>query len=129
MNQKPHNPENVAAPIGKYSRGIEIAPGARYFFISGQIPERQNGEVPAGFEEQCHVVWDNIFAILSSAKMSADHLVKITTYLTDANQVEANGRIRQQRLGTVKPALTVMIARTLESQWLLEIEAIAAAEA
>lgn len=128
MNRKLHNPETVAAPVGNYSHGLEILPGARYLFISGQIPERQDGTIPACFEEQCHVVWDNISAILSSANMSLEHLVKITTYLTKADQVEANSRIRQQRLGAVKPALTVIIAQVLESQWLLEIEAIAATD-
>ena len=48
-------------------------------------------------------------------------------YLTDRDQADANGRIRREVLpaGT-RPALTVLVAQTLESPWLLEIEAIAA---
>jgi enamine deaminase RidA (YjgF/YER057c/UK114 family) len=57
-----------------------------------------------------------------------EDLVKVTTYLTNGEQVEANSRIRQQQLGTAKPALTVLIVQTLDSQWLLEVEAIAAAK-
>lgn len=128
MNQKKHNPDTISAPSGNYSHGIEITPEARYLFISGQIPEHLDGKVPTSFEEQCHAVWDNIFAVLSSAQMGSEHLVKVTTYLTHIDQVEANSQIRQQRLGAAKPALTVIIAQTVESQWLLEIEAIAAAK-
>jgi 2-iminobutanoate/2-iminopropanoate deaminase len=129
MNRKLHCPTAVAAPVGGYAHGLEIDPGARYLFISGQVPERQNGEVPAGFADQCHAVWDNIFAILAAAEMGPEHLVKVTTYLTSPDQAETNSQIRQQRLGAVKPALTVLVVQTLEARWLLEIEAIAAAEA
>ena len=51
----------------------------------------------------------------------------VTTYLTHADQVERNGQIRRRILDDVRPALTVVIAQTLESRWLLEIEASAAA--
>ncbi|MFM7424557.1 MAG: RidA family protein [Elainella sp.] len=128
MNWKLHCPDTVAPPAGCYSHGLEVAPGARYLFISGQIPERQTGEVPSGFVEQCHVVWDNIFEILAAAGMGSDNLVKVTTFLTSADQAEANSQIRQQRLGSAQPALTVLVVQTLEPRWLLEIEAIAAAD-
>lgn len=127
MDRKQHNPDTVPAPVGNYSHGLEITPGARYLFISGQIPEQQDGKVPPRFEEQCHVAWDNIFAILASAKMGPEHLVKVTTYLTNIEQVELNSRIRQQRIGDTQPTLTIILVQTLESKWLLEIEAIAAA--
>ena len=126
MNQKQHNPDSVSPPVGNYSHGIEIEPGARYLFISSQVPERQDGTVPAGLAEQCHAVWDNIFAVLASANMRAENLIKVTTYLTNIDQVEVNSRIRQQRLGDAQPTLTVMIAQTLDAKWLLEVEAIAA---
>ncbi len=123
-----HNPENVSPPVGGYSHGLEVAKARRFLFISGQIPEQPDGKVPADFSGQCEAVWGNIENILASAGMGVANLVKVTTFLTDANQVEANARIRRKHLGEVKPALTVMIAQTLIPQWLLEIEAIAAAE-
>ena len=122
-----HDPVKVAAAVGGYTHGLELPPAARLLFISGQIPERNDGSVPADFETQCHAVWDNIFAVLASANMGVEHLVKVTTYLTDRGQAGANGQIRRERLGNVRPALTVVVAQTLESQWLLEIDVIAAA--
>lgn len=114
--------------MGNYTHGLEVEPNARYLFISGQTPEQQDGKVPSSFEAQCNTVWDNIFAILASANMKPENLVKVTTYLTHANQAEMNSRIRQHRLGDLKPALTAIIAQTLEASWLLEIEAIAASK-
>jgi 2-iminobutanoate/2-iminopropanoate deaminase len=113
--------------VGNYAHGLELSAGARLLFISGQVPVRPDGTVPADFEAQCHAVWDNLLEILTSARMRPEHLVKVTTYLTSRDQAEINGRVRRQRLGEVRPALTVVIARTFAAEWLLEIEAIAAA--
>lgn len=121
-----HNPPTVSAPVGSYSHGLEIRHPKRLLFISGTIPEAPDGQIPPSFEAQCDVVWDNIIAILASAGMGIENLVKVTTFLTHADQIPSNGEIRRKRLGDHRPALTVIIAQTLESAWLLEIEAIAA---
>ena len=123
------NPDSVTAPVGGYSHGLSVPPGCRTLFISGQIPERPDGSVPASFAEQCRAVWANISAVLQADGMTVANLVKVTTFLTHADQVEENGAIRREVLRDHRPALTVMIAQTLESQWLLEIDAIAAADA
>jgi len=127
MARRTHDPASVPAPVGNYTQGLEVAAGARLLFISGQIPIRPDGSVPADFEGQCHAVWDNILAVLASARMGPEHLVKVTTYLTSRDQAEINGRVRRERLGEVRPALTVVIAQTFAAEWLLEIEALAAA--
>lgn len=121
-----HNPPTVAATSGGYSHAAEVRGGARLLFISGQIPEHPNGEVPSDFRAQCEAVWDNIEAILAAAEMDVADLVKVTTFLTEPKQAVANREARQRRLGALRPALTVIVARTLESSWLLEIEAVAA---
>jgi 2-iminobutanoate/2-iminopropanoate deaminase len=127
MTPRTHDPPAVRPAVGNYAHGLEVPSGARLLFISGQIPVRPDGSVPEGFEGQCHVVWDNILAVLASAHMRPEHLVKVTTYLTSRDQAEINGRVRRERLGTVRPALTVLIVQTFAAEWLLEIEAIAAA--
>ena len=122
-----HDPAEVPAQVGNYTQGLEVPAGARLLFISGQIPVRPDGTVHEGFEAQCHAVWDNVLAVLASAGMGPEHLVKVTTYLTSRTHTEINGRVRRERLGTVRPALTVVIAQTFAPKWLLEIEAVAAA--
>ncbi len=125
MKTKAYSPDSVPAPVGNYSLGLEMPAGARTLFISGQIPETLKGDVPRYFEAQCNLVWDHIFAILQSAGMSAENLVKVTTFLVDREYADANSRIRRERLGSHAPALTVMVAQTLDPRWLLEIEALA----
>lgn len=120
------NPATVSAPIGNYAHGLVVAPNARWLYISGQIPEALNGTVPFTFEAQCHQAWQNVLAVLQAAEMSVPDLVKVTTYLTHSDQVDANGAIRREYLGDYRPALTVVIVQTLNSAWLLEIEAVAA---
>src|SRR5215203_3101670 len=98
---KQHNPGSISAPLGGYSHAVEIGPGATWLYISGTIPERPDGTVPQGFAAQCNAIWDNLEAILASAGMTVANLVKVTTYLTD---------------------------RAQSAEWLLEIDAVAAAE-
>jgi 2-iminobutanoate/2-iminopropanoate deaminase len=122
----PHNPGTMVSPAGGYSQGLEVRPGARYLWISGQIPVRPDGSVPATFAEQCDAVWDNIREVLRSANMTMDNLVKVTTFLSDRRFAVENREIRQRQLGGATPALTVIIAEIFDADWLLEIEAVAA---
>ena len=123
---KGYNPEGVAPPAGGYSHAVELPAGQRLLFISGQVPQRPDGSVPPDFEGQCRAAWANVLTVLRSAGLGPEHLVKVTTWLTDRNQADVNGRIRREHLGAHRPALTVIVAQTLEAPWLLEIEAIAA---
>ena len=58
--------------------------------------------------------------------MDLANLVKVTTYLSDRGYGLENRAIRNEVLGDLAPALTVVITGIFESRWLLEIEAIAA---
>jgi 2-iminobutanoate/2-iminopropanoate deaminase len=121
-----HNPASVHAPSSGYSMGLEIGQHRRLLFISGQVPAKSDGSVPEGFEAQCEQSWRNIIEVLTSAGLGVEHLVKINTFLTDKSQVVPNRAIRRKMLQGNEPASTVMIAETVDSKWLLEIEAVAA---
>ncbi|WP_298883834.1 RidA family protein [uncultured Bradyrhizobium sp.] len=121
-----HNPVTVHPPAGGYCMGLELKQHRRLLFISGQVPERPDGTVPEGFEAQCEQAWRNVMAVLAAAGLGAEHLVKVTTFLTDRAQLVTNRTIRRATLGDHQPALTVIVAETVDSKWLLEIEAIAA---
>lgn len=122
-----HDPPTVPAPVGGYAQAVELEASRRLLLVSGQIPEDVEAGVPEGFEAQCRQAWRNVLAVLDSAGMDASDLVKVTTYLTDRAQADANGRIRREFLPMdASPALTVIVVATLEARWLLEIEAIAA---
>ncbi|WP_038955312.1 RidA family protein [Bradyrhizobium japonicum] len=121
-----HNPATVHPPAGGYSMGLELTQHRRLLFISGQVPEKTDGTVPEGFEAQCEQAWRNVIAGLAAAGLGVGHLVKVTTFLTDRTQVVTNRTIRRAVLGDHQPALTVVVVETVDSKWLLEIEAIAA---
>jgi 2-iminobutanoate/2-iminopropanoate deaminase len=121
-----HNPATVHAPSGGYSMGLELSQHRRLLFISGQVPENPDGSVPEGFEAQCEQSWRNVIAVLAAAGLGVGHLVKVNTFLTDRSQVATNRAIRRKMLQGNEPALTTMIAETVDGKWLLEIEAIAA---
>jgi enamine deaminase RidA (YjgF/YER057c/UK114 family) len=121
-----HNPASVHAPSSGYSMGLELDQHRRLLFVSGQVPENSDGSVPEGFEAQCEQAWRNVIAVLASAGLGVEHLVKINTFLTDKSQVAPNRAIRRKMLRGNEPASTVMIAETVDGKWLLEIEAVAA---
>ena len=121
-----HNPATVFHPAGSYSLGLEVTQHRRLLFISGQVAERPDGTVPEDFEAQCEQAWRNVLEVLAAAGLGVAHLVKVTTFLTDRSQVVTNRTIRRKMLGDHRPALTAIIAATVDSRWLLEIEAIAA---
>lgn len=120
------HPADVAAPVGNYVHALGVPPGRELIFISGQIPTLADGSVPADFDAQCRAVWRNIIATLQAAGLDARDLVKVTTFLTSRDHAARNSVIRREVLGSHQPALTVIVAQTLDPAWLLEIEAIAA---
>lgn len=127
MDIRPIEAPDAPGVQGSYSQAVEVRGHERLLFVSGQIPETRSGEVPSHFDAQCRLVWRNVEAQLIAAGMTLDHLVKVTTYLSDRRWREANGAIRREVLGTRRPALTVVVADIYDEAWLLEIEVIAAA--
>ncbi len=99
----------------------------RLLFISGQIPVNPSGEVPSDFKAQARLVWSNVSAQLEAAGMSVSNLVKITTFLSSREYAVEAREVRQEVLGAHAPALTAILTGIFDEQWLLEIEAIAAA--
>ena len=119
---KIHNPNTVAAPGGPYNHGIETPPNARWLHIAGQI-----GVAPEDFDGQADQCWRNIKAILAAAGMGVENLVKVTHFLTRAEDIAAYGRVRSRHLGEARPASTLLIIGALARPGLLvEVEAIAA---
>jgi 2-iminobutanoate/2-iminopropanoate deaminase len=121
-----HDPVDVPVAIGGYTNAMEVGPGQRLLFISGQIPETPAGVVPEGAEEQCRLIWQHIVACLRSAGMGISDLVKVTTFLSSRDNAPVNTTVRREVLGEHRPALTVIVAEIFDSKWKLEIEAVAA---
>ncbi len=104
-----------------------VSGASRLLFVSGQVPEDEDGHIPGDFDGQCRLAWRNVVSVLEAADMTVRDLVKVTVLLSDRRYREANARIRHEVLGGHGPALTVIITGIYDESWLLEIEAVAAA--
>lgn len=125
MNRRVISAPNAPQSAGGYAPALEVEGAKRWLYLSGQIPVSVSGAVPASFEDQAELAWQNVGAQLRAAGMSLDNLVKVTIYLADRRYAMANRAVRNAVLGDRKLAQTVVIADIFDSEWLLEIDAIA----
>jgi 2-iminobutanoate/2-iminopropanoate deaminase len=117
----------IAAHIGAYSDAVEVAPGARWLAISGTPGLTPDGTIAADFEEQASQAWSNICDALSKAGFSVDDLVKITQYLTSAENIATHAQVRARFLGSARPASMLVVVPALPwPEMSIEIEAWAA---
>ena len=122
-----HNPtEGVYAPVGAYVHALEVRDPERLLFVAGTIGLDPAGVPAPTLAGQLELIWSNISAILASADMTVDNIVRVTSYLRDAAFGAENGAARAAALGGRLVPSTAVVAPTLVSDWLVEIEVIAA---
>lgn len=125
---KTYKPEGVSDPYGSYVHGIEAPKGSRMVFLSGQIPVAPDGTVPDTMEEQAAICWQNIEAILKDAGLGIENIVRTTQYLTDPTKYPEANAVRAKYLdGHRTASVSIAVSALIEPNWLIEIDAIAAA--
>jgi enamine deaminase RidA (YjgF/YER057c/UK114 family) len=127
MQLIPHSPtEGVYPATDDYVHAMEVRGVQRLLFVAGTIGLDHSGTAGSTLAEQLDLIWSNIRTILASADMTVANIVRLTSYLRDASYAEANAAARVAALdGRVVPT-TAIVAETLVSDWLVEIEVIAA---
>ena len=121
------NPDSTYPSFTIYSQGVQVPPGARWLYISGQVGVNPDGSLAGDSEAQFERAWLNVMAILEAADMGAEDLVKVNTYITRPEDVELNCRARDRFVKDAGPAATnVIVARLSYPEWVVEIEAVAA---
>jgi enamine deaminase RidA (YjgF/YER057c/UK114 family) len=104
-----------------------VPAGCRLLFVSGQIGETVQGDVPASASEQCRLAWVNVLHQLQAAGYTARQLVKATAFVTSAEIIQAHQQARNEVLGLQQPALSVVVvSRLADPRWCVEIEVVAA---
>ncbi len=122
-----HNPDAVFPQYRNYSHGVEVSGDSRILFISGLNGYLADGKtMPNSFAEQGEIIWGHIGEILKSANMGYENIVSLRTYLASPEYDEANVKLRTKYLGNNEPSSTVVCCQLLETEWKLEIEAVAA---
>ncbi len=125
---KKHNPSAIAAAFSRYSLGVEAPATARWLYVSGQVGVAPDGAFANGPEAQMEAAWRNVLAILDAAGMGPGDLVKVTVFLTRAEDVGLYREVRDRMLAGAEPASTLIVITALaHPDWLVEIEAVAAA--
>lgn len=97
-------------------------------FVAGQLPVVPDdpGAKRVDFEAQAHQVISNVLAILEAAGSSAGGILKATVYIADIAHWPDFNRIYAERLGSHRPARTVVPVAELHYGYLVEMDVIAA---
>jgi 2-iminobutanoate/2-iminopropanoate deaminase len=120
------NPHDVHAPAGAYSHVVSTQGAGRTLYISGQVGVDRDGVLVEGFAGQASQCWHNIIAALAADGTTANDLVKVTTFVTDASCAAELNCVHAPFLGDARPASTLIcISALMQPGWLIEVEAIA----
>ena len=123
-----HSPtEGVYPAQGDYLHALEVRDVGRLLFVSGTMGLDVGGAPGATLDEQLQLIWSNLRTILAAADMTLDNVVRVTSYLRDVEYAEANAVARVAALGGRLVPTTAIVVATLEHDWLVEIEVVAAA--
>ena len=120
------NPPQLTKPTG-YTHVVK-ASGGQTVYISGQIAFDKDGKVigAGDFRAQTVQVFENLKAALAAVDATFDHVVKLTTFVTDMKNAPILREVRTQYFGKHPPAGTlVQIAALVIPELMIEVEAIA----
>lgn len=114
-----------------YAHAREARAGSRLLFIAGQVGIAPDGALAPDFAHQAQQAMTNVETLLARAGMTPADVVKLSYFVTSAADLAALGTIRRERWSQREPpAVTVLVVASLaRPEWLIEIEATAAASA
>ena len=121
-------PDGWTQPKG-YSQGV-VAEG-RQIFVAGQIGWDETGTFQTNdFAEQTGQTLRNILTILNAANAGAEHITRMTWFITDKKEYLASlkslGQIYREEMGHHYPVMSVVEVNALiEDKAKVEIEATA----
>ena len=108
------------AQIG-FSRAVRV--GDRVL-VSGTAPIWPDGSCDPDVAVQARRCLEIILTALRDAGAGPEHVVRTRTFLVDAADAEAVGRVHGEVFGATRPASTmVVVAGLLDPRWQVEIEA------
>ena len=124
------NPASLGAPRG-WNNGMLAPAGGRVLFVAGQAPSDATGAIPeAGFVEQFARALENILTVVRAAGGRAEHLGRLTIYVTDIEAYRASlkplGDVYRSLMGRHYPAMALVeVSSLVDPKALVEIEATA----
>ena len=124
MSKQIINTTKAPAPIGPYNQSVRAGD---LLFISGQIPSNAetNELVTGDIVKETRQVMQNLDAILSEAKLTFEHVVKTTIFLSDMNFFAAVNEVYGSFFNGDYPARETVAVKTLPKNVNVEISMIA----
>ena len=108
-------------PVSHY---CHVTKAGNLIWVSGTVGMRADNSIPNDVVEQFEVAIANLDACLKAAGASAEHVVKVTVYLTSVADRARINPIRQRYFGPNRPASTLVEVSALVHPALkVEIEA------
>ena len=121
------NPIAIHPPFANYAHGVEVEPGQRIVFCTGQLGIGRDGVIPESVEEQARLCFRAIEAILGEAGMTLADLVRLNAYVATAQDLSAYMKVRDEFVGAPPPASTLLVVQGFSrAEFKVEVEAIAA---
>ncbi len=115
--------DKAPAAIGPYSQAVKVN---GMVYTSGQIALRPDGTmVEDNVVLQTKQVFENLKAVLEEAGSSLEKVVKVMAFVADINDFTTVNEIYAAAFGEHKPARSLVAAKTLPKNALVEIEVIA----
>jgi enamine deaminase RidA (YjgF/YER057c/UK114 family) len=122
-----HTPASIHPPFSNYAHAVEVPPGARLVFCSGQLGIAADAVIPDDIGAQTALCFDNISAVLGSAGMDLADIVRINAFVTDRAFLPEYMAVRNALFPEGAPASTLMIVSGFAREiFKVEIEVIAA---
>lgn len=119
--------EKAPAPIGPYNQAVKAG---GFLFISGQvcIDPTTNNLITGDVKDEAHQVMKNLKAILEEAKMTFEHVVKTTIFLSDMNLFAEVNEVYGSYFNGDFPARETVAVKGLPKNVNVEISMIAVGE-
>jgi reactive intermediate/imine deaminase len=113
--------DDQPAPVSHY---CHVVRAGNHIWVSGTVGIAPDGSVPEDVVAQFDLALANLDACLKAAGGSAEHVVKVTVFLTDVTDRKKINPARQRYFGEHRPASTLVEVSALVLPSLkVEIEA------
>jgi 2-iminobutanoate/2-iminopropanoate deaminase len=125
MNRREIRVDGLAGPISHYTDAVVAG---ELLFVSGLVGVDRDGALVGGDDVvvQARQVFANMRSVLDEAGCRFEDVVKVTVYLTDADDRPKINPVRQEVFGDTRPASTLVeVSRLAVPGAKVEVDAVA----
>ena len=122
------SPSSIRPPLARYSHGFAVPANYRLVITAGQLGIGVDDKIAEDSEAQAELCFANIAAILAEDAMELKDIVRLSVYVTDREHMDGYRRARDRHFPGTPPSTTlIVVAGLVRPEFVIEIEAIAAA--